>query len=427
MYNTNVLVRIVFLSLFFIFFTNNIKAQETGKGCTDPRAKNYNAAATANDGSRRYKSVVYNPPFKYILPDEVKETSGLLYFDDALWTINDGGNLPVIYKLDPKTGTVVARTTVANAENNDWEALAQDDKYVYIGDFGNNSGNRNNLCILKIEKSKMAGSGDAVINADIIRFSYPDYPEKIERKKDNNFDCESLICIDDSLYLFSKNRGDNQTKLYRLPRQEGSYTAKLMTSFNVRGLITGADYNKTTREITLVGYTNKTWMPFIWLLYDYEGNKLFSGNKRRIDMLNIPATQTEGIAYTDGRQCVITSEGRKLFSQTAYDLNTGKWLSTTESLSDSSEILIPEVTATPNPMVGNHINIRLEHLPEGTCTIKLISEDGKLAAKKVIVVKENDKTIETKLKTRRLKPGNYLLQINTESQIIDLKCMKPND
>ena len=43
-------------------------------------------------------------------------------------------------------------------------------------------------------------------------------------------------------------------------------------------------------------------------------------------MLNIPATQTEGIAYINGANCVITSEGHPLFSQTAYDFSTEKWI-----------------------------------------------------------------------------------------------------
>ena len=143
------------------------------------------------------------------------------------------------------------------------------------------------------------------------------------------FICCSLVTgsplIGDSLYLFSKNRGDQKTKMYRLPKTEGVYQAEFIETFNSKGLVTGADYNEKQNELILVGYTDKTWQPFIWLFFDFQANHFFSGNKRRIDMLNLTATQTEAIAYTIGKNCVITSEGHPLFSQTAYELNTIQW------------------------------------------------------------------------------------------------------
>ncbi len=425
--NIHILLRIISVFFLIALFSGNIKSQESGKGCTDPAAKNYDITASVNNGSCTYKTTVYNPPFKYLLPEEVQETSGLIYFDKAIWTINDGGNDPILYKLDRETGTVTARITFTNAGNTDWEALAQDEEYVYIGDFGNNRGTRNDLHVLKISKKDITGSGDSNVSSEFIFFSYPDYTGTVDKKKNNNFDCESMICIGDSLYLFSKNRGDNKTKLYRLPKQEGNYKADLIDSFDVRGLITGADYNKTTKEVTLLGYTNKTWLPFLWLLYDYEDNDLFSGNKRRIDMLNIPATQTEGIAYVDGRNCIITSEGRKLFTQTAYDLNTGKWIEDRKHEADTGELLLPEITATPNPMTGKRLIVHMKDLSKGTYIIKLISEDGSLVTTKKLRVKEEHQSLQTKLKTHKLKPGNYQLQVHTGTRVINLKCTKLDD
>ena len=295
-------------------------------GCTDPEAKNFDPSANWNDGSFKYKTTIYNPPFKYLLTSEVSETSGLIFYNNALWTINDSGNAPVLYKLSPETGEILQRIKITNATNKDWEDLAQDEKNIYIGDFGNNMGKRNELKILKLSKSKIPRSGDSSVAVQLIEFSYPDFPEKTIKKKKNNFDCEAMICIEDSLYIFTKNRGDQQTKLYRLPKDAGVFQAQYIETFDSKGLITGADYHAERKEVILIGYTNKTWQPFVWLLFDYEENKLFSGNKRRIDMLNIPATQTEGIAYINGKNCVITSEGHPLFSQTAYDFSTKKWI-----------------------------------------------------------------------------------------------------
>ena len=41
---------------------------------------------------------------------------------------------------------------IDNAKNDDWEELAEDDEFIYIGDFGNNNGKRKNLCIYIIRK-----------------------------------------------------------------------------------------------------------------------------------------------------------------------------------------------------------------------------------------------------------------------------------
>jgi len=421
------LLRTTISFLIILFFSGTGFAQEI-YGCSDPKAKNYNVLTTSNDGSCSYKATIYNPPFKYLMPDEVKETSGLIYYDNAIWTINDSGNLPILYKLTPEAGEVIQRIIVTNTKNNDWEALAQDDEYIFIGDFGNNSGNRKDLGILKIKKDEISDSGDIGLSCQLIEFSYSDYPGRVEKKKENNFDCESMICIGDSLYLFSKNRGDAQTKLYRLPKKEGSYNAELIDTFNSQGLVTGADYNESSKEVTLVGYTNKTWQPFIWLLFDYKNNDLFSGNKRRVDMLNIPATQTEAIAYIENKDCIITSEGHKLFSQTAYDLKTGKWTDGADVKSiENIGLIAYEVTATPETITNEKLVVEINNAPKGNYLINLLNEEGTIMISKEIKIKNVAQNSRTKLKTHNLKPGNYKLQVISETNVKDLKIIKIED
>ena len=237
-----------------------------------------------------------------------------------------------------------------------------------------------------------------------------------------------MICIGDSLYLFSKNRGDAQTKLYRLPKKEGSYNAELIDVFNSQGLVTGADYNESSKEVTLVGYTNKTWQPFIWLLFDYKNNDLFSGNKRRVDMLNIPATQTEAIAYIENKDCIITSEGHKLFSQTAYDLKTGKWTDGADVKSiENIGLIAYEVTATPETITNEKLVVEINNAPKGNYLINLLNEEGTIIISKEIKIKNVAQNSRTKLKTHNLKPGNYKLQVISEFNIIDIKITKIED
>ena len=174
--------------LLFFFLFSQALSQDV-PGCTDPRANNYNPAATVNNGTCTYDPTLYSPPFRYLLPNEVKETSGLLFWDKDFWTLNDSGNDPIIYRLDTTTGSIIQRITILKASNVDWETMAQDDDYIYIGDVGNNSGNRDDLGIYIVSKASIPSSGDVSVNSNHITFTYSDYPgEKIERG-DNNFDC----------------------------------------------------------------------------------------------------------------------------------------------------------------------------------------------------------------------------------------------
>ena len=58
-----------------------------------------------------------------------------------------------LYELNVTNGNVSRTVTIQNAANVDWEDICTDDDYIYIGDFGNNSGNRTNLRIYKVLKS----------------------------------------------------------------------------------------------------------------------------------------------------------------------------------------------------------------------------------------------------------------------------------
>ncbi len=406
--------------LLFQFIFAPLFSQTTG--CTDPRANNYNPQATVNDGSCTYNITVYNPPFRFILPEEVDETSGLIYYNGGYWTMNDSGGLPVIYKLDTVTGNVIQRIALNNASNVDWEDITQDENNIYIGDFGNNSGNRDDLCIYIIDKNDIPNSGDAEVNSKKISFVYEDYTGKqIEKRRYNNFDCEAFLSADDSLYLFSKNWEDQHTRMYRLPKTEGVYTAELLYRYNSAGLITGADFNKNNNEVVLVGYTNKSWVPFMWVLFDFKGHNFFSGNKRRIDMPNVTATQTEGITYVSGKRGVISSEGRRLFSQTMFDFSTAQWTDKAYAgvfnNNDSSVFL----SLYPNPLKKSKLYVTVNGKLTNRFQITVHDTSGKLIFSKSYPPEKQ----KIKIKFNKLKKGTYIIkvmagEINYEKKFVKL-------
>lgn len=101
----------------------------------------------------------------------MRETSGLICFNELFWTHNDSGGRPEIYGLDTQKGKIKATVIVSNASNVDWEEIAQDDQYVYVGDFGNNRGVRRDLCIYKIPKTAFPKEGTAKVTAEKLPFT----------------------------------------------------------------------------------------------------------------------------------------------------------------------------------------------------------------------------------------------------------------
>lgn len=106
------------------------------------------------------------------LGQEVAETSGLLNVDGRIFTHNDSGNKAELYELDTVSGAVKRKIVVTNASNNDWEDLSSDDHFIYIGDFGNNRGDRKNLRIYRVSREQLLSSEN--IQADTINFIYDD-------------------------------------------------------------------------------------------------------------------------------------------------------------------------------------------------------------------------------------------------------------
>ena len=345
----------VLLLIIPVLFSLSLNGQTAG--CTDPQALNYNPEATINDGSCVYPVTTTTPAtVSRSLPQEVIETSGLIYWNGGLWTHNDSGNQAMLYKIDTLTGLILQTITVTGAENTDWEDIAQDNEHIYIGDFGNNLGNRTDLRVYISEKSSFPTTGDGSVPAQTINFSYGDQPSFEIANRSNDYDCESLIVFGDSLYLFTKNWVNEQTRLYAMPKVPGTYVLFPQGSMDSDGLVTGADVIAGGSEVILCGYKN--YNPFVWLLFDFAGSGFFGGNKRRINFSGMLGTQTEGTSYTFGNTVYISSEKTTVIPARLFRLNTSPWTGSIPTGSEGNLNHDHELKFYPNPSDGNiHLDL----------------------------------------------------------------------
>jgi hypothetical protein len=240
------------------------------------------------------------------LPKPLKEVSGITAVGNTIYAISDKPK-PVIYQLDER-GKLISTININGFKPNDVEAITSDADNLYIGDVGDNDGVRNDRTILKISKGSLQSTttqGEAIV------FTFPGEGEA-QGKRDNNYDCEAIISFAGSLYVFTKDREDKETRMYQLPNQPGRYEAKFINKFDVNGLVTDAAVNASGTELALIGYHKGHVKPFVLLFNNFKGNDFFSGKSQRIQLGDKnDEWQIEGITYANDNRLYLTAEGGK--------------------------------------------------------------------------------------------------------------------
>lgn len=239
------------------------------------------------------------------LPKGIHESSGLALYNQSFVTQEDSGNPPYLFEFDcPLLKNRSPSDTIKlprSVRNIDWESLAVDKQNnFYIGDFGNNSNQRQDLRIIKFnpETGKQG----------IIHFKYADQQQYPPRKmKDQNFDGEALLWARDYLYIFSKNRGSSPVKIYRVPDQPGEYVLVPYDSLDIHIQVTGADISSDEQTVALLGYGK---VLLYQCAFDADSNlKLIPKYCKQFRR----SGQSEGIMFLDDDQLMITNERGKIF------------------------------------------------------------------------------------------------------------------
>ncbi len=233
------------------------------------------------------------------LPKEINETSGLEIINNNFITHNDSGGDPVVYEFN-QNGVIINRYNINgdsgyNLENVDWEDLGADGEYLYIADTGNNFGTRKDLKLIKVDPS----NNFQAVNE--INISYKDQ-ESFLPKLRNKFDAEGLTIIDDQIALFSKDRDSLNTDIYFIPTNGGPLSS--INTFNVKALITGADYDNNLGLLALISY-DSDGNQYIILFPNFNSKGKNSFKKFRIP---IDKSQMESIKIINKNEFWITSE-----------------------------------------------------------------------------------------------------------------------
>jgi hypothetical protein len=193
------------------------------------------------------------------LVNELKETSGLYCPQiGSAFTINDSGNKSIIFKID-SSGQIINKKLVS-AKNKDWEAITGDSQYFYIGDVGNNNGKRKFVQIHIVPKlflkklTPKKGSESTTYDTSLSLFYINNSINKNEYLN-HDYDAETLINLDDSLFLFSKSWNSGTLFIYQLNKIEATqYVEPVSEIMGLPGVITGGDFDRKNNQFILVGY-----------------------------------------------------------------------------------------------------------------------------------------------------------------------------
>lgn len=257
--------------------------------------------------------------FARIKANEVDECSGMVksrQHSNAYWIHNDSGDQARIFAVNqqgepikPANMPEYRGIQIAGARNIDWEDITVDDSgTLIIGDTGNNDNRRQDLAIYLLAEPNPAESHVAL--AKKIHFYYPDQHEFPPEKR--NFDAEAIFWANGKIYLLTKHRSDNNTKLYRFDSLLDSAInpLTLLDSFNIQGQVTAADASPDGRKLAVLTYHA------IWMFESVSGDDYFHGN---VHWLPIQAGQCESICFF-GDTLMVSNEGGKLFRIPLKDL-----------------------------------------------------------------------------------------------------------
>jgi len=342
------------------------------------------------------------------IPSSLNENSGMLAaYPSGIWLHNDSGDSAKLYKMDT-TGTVIRTLLVQQATNIDWEDMTQDAQgNVYIGDFGNNGNNRQNLRIYRIpHPDSVVGNATT---AEEIRFYYPEQTAFPAPDHDKNYDLEAMIFLNDSLYLFTKDRTNphqGYTRLYQVPADTGYHAAVLLDSFytgqaSVIFEITAAALSPNKQQLALLNANT------VLLFSNFSGHHFFDGIAQAINLGSI--NQKEAIDFKDNNELYFSNEQSFLGGPKLYHLDLAPILHTS---ANPNQLQALKVFPVPSQQA---VNVQFTLTKEEKIKIDLYDNMGKRIQKlsrETLTAQEHTLTFDFPT----LAAGVYYLRIKAAKQ-----------
>ena len=244
----------------------------------------------------------------FSLPKKLKEVSGITYFPETnlIYTLEDSGNANEIYAINSE-GKLNKTIAITNATNVDWEDITKDSQgNIYIGDFGNNDNERQDLCIYKVNKNQL-NSENAVAEYKV-SFSYPEQMEFPPKKKELFYDVEGFFEYQNNFYLFTKNRSkgfDGTAFIYKIPNAAGTQKAEKIGEFKTcdnynHCVLTSATISPDGKKVVVLSHDK------IVLFEGFSGDFFQKGTQKEISLNHF--SQKEAIVFKDNNTLLIADE-----------------------------------------------------------------------------------------------------------------------
>lgn len=244
------------------------------------------------------------------LSDTLREISGLTELNQSIFAINDSGNSADIFQIK-KESPYIQKVLKTNLVNHDWETITNDGTDLYVGDIGNNLGNRKDL---KIYKIPLINDSLQLNSIQEIPFYYPEQRDFTPRNLRNNFDAESLTFVGKELNLFTKEWQSRKITRYKINQNlTENQAAEKLEDYQLGYVATDANFYK--EKLYVVGYTKATKV--FLSIFERDNNGLFFTKKPK----KIKLGSALGVGQLES---VVALDGGLLLASEAFDYKIGK-------------------------------------------------------------------------------------------------------
>ena len=255
--------------------------------------------------------------------------------ENVWWVHNDSGDGPRIFAIDSTGAVHVAPwhksdyAAQAGADSSDkplwpgvqlgaaahidYEDIAVDDSTLYLGDIGNNGNARRDLGIYVLSEPFYYDRRSRPIS--YLSIAYPN--QELFPAQEWHYDSEALFVAEDSLFLLTKHRKDQQintpergTTLYRLDT-EHPHRVNVLTKVDTHSSIpppTAAAVSPSGDRLAVASYGS------VWIFSrPADGHHWLSTEPHRFDLSLGKTKQAEAVTWDDPHTLRLTNEQRDVF------------------------------------------------------------------------------------------------------------------